>query len=362
MLRRPAAAATLAALLSTGFAITARMPVRAAAAQRLPSRLDDREFWSLTADLSEPGGTFRSDNLLSNESRLQFVIPDLVRAVKPGGAYVGVGPEQNFTYISALQPAIAFIVDIRRGNLQLHLMYKALFELSATRAEFASRLFSRPPPAGVDAASSADELFAAVANTASDESLYQRNLTAVERQLAVVHGFPLSDEDRSGLASISRAFYTFGPDINYSSTETGNADHGYRPTYADLMTSTDATGDARSYLASEEAFAFVKALETRNLVVPVVGDFAGPKAVRAVGAYLRRHDAIVSAFYVSNVEQYLRLERVWGSFCGNLARLPFDDTSTLVRAGRGGRYSRGTALTAELASIATEVEGCDRRP
>jgi hypothetical protein len=66
---------------------------------------------------------------------------------------------------------------------------------------------------------------------------------------------------------------------------------------------------------------------------------------------------------VSNVEQYLRVERVWGSFCGNAARLPIDDASTFIRAGRGGRYSRGgTALTPELTSMAVEVDGCDRRP
>ena len=128
------------------------------------------------------------------------------------------------------------------------------------------------------------------------------------------------------------------------------------------MVATDGAGIARSYLASEDAFAIVKALQTKNLVVPVVGDFAGSKAVRAVGAYLRRKDAVVSAFYVSNVEQYLRLERVWGSFCSNAARLPVDETSQFIRAGRGGRYSRGTALTAELSPIAVEVEGCDRRP
>ena len=63
--------------------------------------------------------------------------------------YLGVGPEQNFTYITAVRPRMAFILDIRRGNLQEHLLYKALFELSADRAEFLSRLFSRPRAAGL---------------------------------------------------------------------------------------------------------------------------------------------------------------------------------------------------------------------
>jgi hypothetical protein len=361
MLKR-AGAVALAAVVAAGFIATSWRPVQAAVAAHLPSRLADSEFWALSADLSEVGGTFRSDNLLSNESRLQFVIPDLITTARRGGAYVGVGPEQNFTYIAALQPSIAFIVDIRRGNLQLHLMYKALFELSADRASFVSRLFSRPPPDALGPAATPSEIFDAYSNIAPSEALYESNLDAIERQLVVAHGFALSSEDLRGIEYIYHAFFVFGPGINYSSTETGNTSLGYRPTYADLMVATDTAGNARGYLASEESFAIVKALQTRNLVVPVVGDFAGAKAVRAVGNYLRRHDATVSAFYVSNVEQYLRLERVWGSFCGNAARLPIDETSTFIRAGRGGRYSRGTALTAELASIALEVEGCDRRP
>ena len=80
-------------------------------------------------------------------------MPELVARTKPGGVYLGVGPEQNFTYIAAMKPRMVFITDIRRGNLHVQLMYKALFELSADRAEFVSRLFTKPRPAGLTAAS-----------------------------------------------------------------------------------------------------------------------------------------------------------------------------------------------------------------
>src|ERR1700681_942501 len=140
------------------------LPFGINASAKLPARLTDQEFWTLIGELSEPGGTFRSDNLLSNEGRFQFVIPDLIEIAKPGGVYLGVGPEQNFTYIAATRPAIAFIVDIRRGNLDLHLMYKALFELSADRAEFVSSLFSKPRPPGLDARATARQLFDAYAD------------------------------------------------------------------------------------------------------------------------------------------------------------------------------------------------------
>ena len=99
-------------------------------AQELPVRLSDEAFWKLVSDFSEPGGRFVSDNFVSNELNTQRVLSELARDRRASGAYLGVGPEQNFTYIVALQPQIAFIVDIRRQNMIEHLMYKALIELS----------------------------------------------------------------------------------------------------------------------------------------------------------------------------------------------------------------------------------------
>jgi hypothetical protein len=339
---------------------------RAAAADTLPTQLTDQEFWKLSSDFSEPDGFFRSDNLLSNEIWMQRVIPDLLANITSPSVYMGVGPEQNFTYIASLKPKMVFIVDVRRGNLDLQLMYKALFELSNDRADFVARLFSRNAPEGLARDASPREIFDAVSAGTPSEALYEQALKDIDRQLTGRHGFPLSAEDLQGIAHVFHAFYAFGPAINYASSEADGASAppgGYRPTYTELMTATDTESRERSYLASEDAFAFVKALESKNLVVPIVGDFAGPRALRAVGAYLKSHAAIVSAFYVSNVEQYLRVERVWGSFCGNAARLPIDDASTFIRAGHGGRYARGgTALRHELTSMAVELDGCDRRP
>src|ERR1041385_7031714 len=102
------------------------------AAEPLPNKLSDDAFWKMITDFSEEGGYFRFENFLSNELGFQLVIPELKETTKPGGVYLGVGPEQNFTYIAALQPKMAFITDIRRQNMLQHLMYKALFELSDT--------------------------------------------------------------------------------------------------------------------------------------------------------------------------------------------------------------------------------------
>ena len=323
----------LAGLLALGVAF---VPVPRGAEP--PSRLADREFWQIVTDASEPNGYFRSDTLTSNELGFQRVIPELVALVKPGAAYLGVGPEQNFTYMAALRPAIAIILDIRRGNLHVHLMYKALFEMAKDRADFVSMLFSKPRPAGLGPASTAGELFAAFGPSQASEALYQRNLKAIQARLTTTHGLPLSAGDLAGIEYVYGAFFRNGFAVRPS------------PTYAELMTRTDGTGVNRSYLASEAGFAFLKDLQSRNLVVPVVGDFGGPKAIRAIGAFLKKRGDTVSAFYLSNVEQYLRQDGKWTAFCRSVATLPIDASSTFIRssgAGYGGFVSSLGAMTAE---------------
>jgi hypothetical protein len=314
------------------------VPIGAAVGQgSLPSRLTDKEIWQLNADFSEPNGYFRSDNFLSNETGFQFVIPELVRLVKPGGVYLGVGPEQNFTYIVAVQPKIAFIFDIRRGNMIAHLMYKALLETSNDRAEFLSKLFSRPRPAGLDTTSTPDQLFQAYVAAAPDSVAFRKNLAAIKAYLTKTHAFAMNDSDSKLLDYTYGAFYGGGPQISYNYPYGGGFGRGM-PNYATLQSATDANGKNWAYLATEANFRWLKDFESKNLVVPIVGDFAGPKAIRAVGQYLKDHHAVASVFYTSNVEQYLfQQDDDWGKYYRNAATLPLDSTSTFIRSVGGGR-------------------------
>src|SRR5262245_8361563 len=135
------------------------VPPAFAAADTLPSQLSDAEFWSLVTDLSEPDSPFPYENFVSNEISYQTVIPQMKQVIRPGGVYLGVAPDQNFTYVAALEPKIAFIIDIRRQNMLELLMYKALFEIAPERVEFLSRLFSRPRPGNLSDASTLQEMF-----------------------------------------------------------------------------------------------------------------------------------------------------------------------------------------------------------
>ncbi|MEO8482491.1 MAG: hypothetical protein ABI634_09800 [Acidobacteriota bacterium] len=343
-------------VLAPALLLVIALSVAGFTADTLPATLSDHEFWSLTAQLSEPNGYFVSqsgspDNLLSNEVQVSTVAATLAQAVKPSGVYLGVGPEQNFSYIAATRPPIAFITDIRRGNLDLHLLYKAVFEMSASRAEFVARLFSRQLPASLPPTSSAAQLMR-VASVAApvDESVFRSNLNAVTAHLMNAHAFPLTVEDLANIAHAYRAFYRFGPAIDYTSSINGRT--GRFSSYATIISSVDReSGVERSFLANEQNFALIKTMESKNLIVPIVGDFAGPKALRLLGVWLKARGAHVGLFYVSNVEQYLQRKGVWPAFCANVTTLPIDSTSVFVRPGRGG---------SPLSPMAAEAAGCGK--
>ena len=352
-----------ASLLILSIGALSSAPTVRAAADTLPARLDDKEFWRISKEFSEPNGFFRSDNLLSNEMGMQYVIPDLIHHTEPGGVYMGVGPEQNFTYIAALKPKMVFITDIRRGNLHTQLMYKALFELSENRTEFVSRLFTKKRPDGLEASSTAKELFKAFsAVQTGDEAAYKENLKAIVDLLVRKHKLPLSEDDQTGIEYVYHSFYTFGPGISYNSTGRGfgggrGGRGGNFTTYADLMTLTDRDGVNHGFLANEENFKVMRNLEEKNLIIPLVGDFGGPKAIRAVGKYLKEHGATVTTFYLSNVEQYLGSN--WNDFCANVASLPLNEKSTFIRSSRGGyRGGPGFGLTTSLGGMLAETKGC----
>jgi hypothetical protein len=341
-------------------------------ADRVLERLSDQEFWKLATDCSEPDGTFRSENLVSNEIRFQTIIPELKQTAKKGRAYLGVGSEQNFSYIPAVRPSIAFIIDIRRGNLDLHLVYKALFEMSTGRADFVSRLFSRKMPENLTDSSTASDIFAALRKATPDRDFYEKNLKEIKSHLMDTHGFSLSKVDLDGIDFVYGSWFKSGPDITYELTMPvpgmdgsmvrPGAFAGFFPTYEELMTATDGAGKNQCFLATEATFKIIKDLESRNLIVPVVGNFGGPKALRAVGAWLKKQKIIVSAFYTSNVEQYLKDDGIWDQFCLNAREIPVDDDSLFIRSRRSGFRGQqavsGPGFALELVPVKPALVSC----
>ena len=324
--------APTAAPAPTASAAAAASPTLSAAGM-LPQRLSSADYWKLLTDISEPGGYFRiEDNYTSNEMEVGQLYTMLRTNNVSGDVYMGVGPEQNFTYIASVRPKMAFIVDIRRQAVMQHLMFKAMFEMAKDRGEFVSILFGKPRPPGIDTGTNIQKMWEAYRTVKSDSALAAQNYSRVVDRLTKHHGFVFTADETAQLRSVFNAFYYYGPSISTRGSQGGGGRGGYGGDFSDLTGfSPDASGQPRSFLSSEENYKYVKTLHEKNLIIPVSGDFGGPKAIRAIGAYLKEHRAVVRAFYVSNVEQYLFGDGKDRAFYSNVAMLPVDSTSVFIR-------------------------------
>ena len=331
-----ARSAALVALLA--LPLGAPLAAQPAAAPRTAPAAQHRELARLVASLSEPGGYFDTDNLISNEKGYLHVLGALDRAGVRGGAYVGVGPDQNFSYIARVRPAVAYVVDIRRDNLLQHLLFKALFARARNRAEYLALLLGRPVPADVArwGDRSIDAIVAwADATPATPES--QRAALAAVRAEVERYGVPLAVADLATIDRFHGEFITKGLDLQFTSA--GRPPRPYYPTLRQLVQERDLEGRQASYLAREADFQFLKELQRRDLVIPVVGNLAGEHALAAIGRDVKARGERVSTFYVSNVEDYLLRDGSFATYARTVAALPRDAKSVMIRSWFGG--SRG---------------------
>ncbi|MGH7553152.1 MAG: hypothetical protein ACREMQ_09030 [Longimicrobiales bacterium] len=303
----------------------------------------DTAFGRLIERLSEEGGYFDSDNLISNEASYLHVIGKLERLGVQGGAYVGVGPDQNFSYIAQIRPNVAFMIDIRRDNLLQHFLFKALFARARNRLEYLCLLFGKPAPRDLARWEQRDigQLLAYIDTVSSTGAFFQRTLTQVAAT-AKSFGYPLSESDLGTIRRFHSAFYDAGLDLRFSSY--GRSPRSYYPTYRQLLLEKDLDGRQASYLVDEEDFQFLKSLHARNRIIPVVGDLAGDHALAAIASYLRAHDERLSAFYTSNVEFYLMAGDSFDRFARNVTRLPRDAKSVIIRSYFGRGYPHPQAV------------------
>jgi hypothetical protein len=331
----------LALMLVFGWATVASAQSQA----KFPDSLSAAEFSKLSRDLSEEGGHFRSDNFTSNETAYLTVVDKLREMGATGGAYLGVGPEQNFTYIAKIRPRVAFIVDIRRQAIIQHLMYKAVFQLSANRVQFLSLLLSRPLPKekAVQPDASLAEIVAYFSSAPPEEKAYQANLALIRKTIQTEFAYPLSDADQTSLEYVYKTFRSEGLEIAYRINDLRGVYGGNFPVLKDLILQTDLNGQTGNFLASNQDFEYIRSMHKKNLIIPVVGDFGGKKALAGVGEYLRNNGLTVTAFYTSNVEQYLFENNVFPAFVNNVRKLPITEKSLFIRSA-SGRYPHPARL------------------
>lgn len=292
------------------------------AAQPATTALTDAVWATTIESFSEASGSFDTDNLISNEPNFLDALPKL-DGHKPcrGGVYIGVGPDQNFSYLAHIRPEFAFFTDLRRDNMLEHLLFRALFVLSPTREVFLAGLIGRVPQAperGVHA----------LIKNLDKAPLAGGDPTAPVLEHIRKLPLHLSEADFTTIRRFHREFIKGGLSLRF--TTHNKSVNTYYPTLRDLVGAHTPKGDEASYLAKEELYQIVKKLQTENRVLPLVGNLGGNKAVRAIGGFARERKLEVSCVYVSNVEQYLA-EFMPGYFA-NLASLPVGPNSRLIRS------------------------------
>lgn len=352
------------AVPSSGSAAAPESPistgVQAVAAGDERPDVPDAEFARMLAALSEPDSEFITDNYVSNETSYLQVARTLESRVERGGVYIGVGPEQNFSYIALSEPALAFILDIRRPNLLLHLLYKSLFELAQSREQFLALLFSRPlpePPSPPDAP--IEKLLTRIGEHPASLASFTRTHAAIVERITRVHAVELSATDKKQLERIARAFFEKQLELAFELKQHSSRRY---PTFAELVTATDLSGRAQGFLGSEASYARIARLQRENRIIPVVGDFAGDRALLGIAGEIRTRGLTTSAFYVSNVEQYLLGDaQTWQRWVRNLRALPANSRTLLIRAylDQGRRHPaqpEGQRTATVLQPLATTLE------
>jgi hypothetical protein len=324
----------IAALVGAGVVID---HIRSAPAAVVPApvvqqaALSDSQFAQLVARVSEPGGFFDSDNLISNETGYLHPLPKLNELGVSGGAYLGVGPDQNYSYIAAIRPQIAFMVDIRRDAGLQHLLYKQLMSRSRNRMEYLCLLLGRPVPYDIQSwtSRSLTAMLDQIDRIPRAPAFFDSTRSAVRQSLAGM-AHPIAGEELDKVADIHRDFFIGGLDLQYTSlNRRGRRNY---PTFRSLLLERDVNGDQVGYLTSENRFQYVKLLHARNLIVPVAGNLAGGHALQEIGRYLREQSLTVSALYVSNVEFYLVRDRLFDPFAQNVAALPRTAQTVIIRS------------------------------
>jgi hypothetical protein len=310
-------------------------PDRVSAPAKSPEHADARErFGQIVEKFSEPNGYFDSDNLISNESSYLHVMGKMRQMKVNGGAYIGVGPDQNFSYIAQIRPNIAFITDIRRDNLLQHLFFKSLFALSRNRLEYLCLLFGRPVPPDLKPwdSSGVQEIIAYLDKNPSKRELFEKTKSDIQSKVKSFN-VKLDPAEFETIGRIHTAFFDGGPDLKFTSRN--RPPQWYYPSYRDLLLEKDLTGKQCNYLASEDDFRFLRSLEERNLIIPVVANLAGDHALKSIAQYLKDKGERVSALYTSNVEFYLMRgfrDDEFNRFAENVSLLPRDERSVIIRS------------------------------
>ena len=291
---------------------------------------------ALSAAETGPAG---ADNFVTNEDSFGRICGRIGREV-PTGVYLGVGPDQNLSYVAHARPSRAFVVDFRRKNMLVHLLHKALFTLADDRVGYLSRLMARR----IDP--SADDPIAAAEAAEFEPSRLGKAVDEVRSALDPL-GL-LNAADWPTLATIQARLAGPGLSARFLALP-------MYPTVGQLIRKPDADGRPAHYLATEPLYRVVRDIQRLDRIMPIVGDYGAPGGLDRLAGWLKERGEHVSLVYISDVEDFLLRGGRFGPYVDNLNSLPIAEGAMIARTSTRSidhpARARGDSSTTILASL-----------
>ncbi|WP_422772381.1 hypothetical protein ACN28C_04875 [Plantactinospora sp. WMMC1484] len=243
---------------------------------------------------------YRLDCFVTNELAYNDV---LTRCWPTGttGGYVGVGPCQNLTYVGALRPRCAVIVDSRLDNVLLHLIFKLIMERATNPVEYLATLLSRqigaPSPG-----QGPDFLISAVEAGPASAELFDANLKWLTTELS--GRWPLTEMHQARVAALYEEFFRRQLDItNVDAPTAANLDEA--PTLREVIRARTSRGVNLHFLTDSDRYDYVRQMHLDGRIIPILGNVGTAETVDRVNELLRTHDEALATLYVSNVEEHV---------------------------------------------------------
>ncbi|MGP3921046.1 LIC_10091 family protein [Nonomuraea sp. 10N515B] len=234
---------------------------------------------------------------------------DAIAKCRPGtgaagtGAYIGVGPCQNLTYIGALRPRLAIICDSRLDNLIEHLMFKMLIERATNPLDYLLLLFSRPveePPPSADI-KEAEDLVAAFERGTPDPETYRDNLEWLRSEAK--RRWEFNDGQLDRLSYLYGQFFARQLAITAVNQECAEALGS--PTLRDVILARNSYRRNFHFLTDADRFAYVRQMQLEDRIIPMLGNFSSAASIQLINDLLDKFGERADTIYLSNIEDYL---------------------------------------------------------
>jgi hypothetical protein len=294
-------------------------------------------------DTSAYDGLFPIKHVTSNEWQNGVFVSEVRR--RPGGAFLGLGGEQNYTLIAAGRSQVAFIVDSNPVVIEIHRAYHALHKLAPTRTAFVAYLSGREPPPHQAGATMA-EIVARVEK--------QPPLDAA-RLLREARGLVSANEMQALGKMIHGQFGTL-----YMA---GKPSGSFAEHFARMAREPRSPTRFACWLDHDQSYAAVRARIESNAIHLVTGSIAGEQTLRSIAAAARKMGVVFHHVYLSNAPDYVFGSGAGRQLAANLRLLPTNAATRVLTTGDASNAGQAAPLLSgrwryHSTPIARYAKGC----